>query len=244
MQTVRWNQHRLIRPIITLSQCDPSELMMSQKKSWQLEMRRQSKSSSRSRRNDKRRSHLSAATVPTYLTEGLVAVDPFQLSTCCVCGGIEDEDLIILCDGPGCNSEVHMYCLSPVMTAVPEGDWFCESCDRLGTTVQLRKYFADFEQTRMAVSTCRKETYGEWLSLLQQRAIPLENWVPSFTEELVPPEFDPSAEDLVGCAVRLSVSPTGFHTGRIINRRFNDALERWEHFIQFKRYVHATCCPT
>jgi hypothetical protein len=33
---------------------------------------------------------------------------------CYVCGGIEDEDLIILCDASKCRREVHMYCLWPV----------------------------------------------------------------------------------------------------------------------------------
>jgi hypothetical protein len=200
-------------------------------------MRRQSRSTNRSRRTDKRRGQLAVSVLPL---EVVPTADPFQLSTCCVCGGVEDEDLIILCDGPGCNSEVHMYCLSPVMTAVPEGDWFCESCDRLGATTKLTKYFADFEQAKVALSMTSKEKYLEWLVLAQQRVVPLENWIPMADESIVNSEFDPAAEDLVGCTVRLSVTPIDNHTGRIIGRRYVVDLDRWEHFVQFKRYSESS----
>lgn len=197
-------------------------------------MRRQSKSSSKSRRNDKRRAQVSAVS-NVYSFSSELIVDPFQLSTCCVCGGIEDEDLIILCDGPGCNSEVHMYCLEPVMTAVPVGDWFCESCDNLGSTITLRKYFSDFEASISTLQQSPKEEYKTFLAILQQRAVPFDNWTPGFHDELVPSEFDSASEDLIGCTVRLSVSPTDYQTGRILNRRVDLNLDRWEHFVQFKR---------
>lgn len=201
-----------------------------------LSMRRQSKSGSKSRRNDRRRS--STAVVPVSSGAGLVdetSSDPFQLSTCCVCGGVEDEDLIILCDGHGCNSEAHMYCLTPVMTAVPDGDWFCDCCDGNGTTKKLKKYFADFEATEKLFRPKGKENYNDFLITLQERAVPLDQWVPSTIQELVQPQFDPAAEDLIGCIVRLSISPSETQSGRIMNRRYDEEFDRWEHLVQFKR---------
>ena len=38
--------------------------------------------------------------------------------SCTICGGGADEDKMLLCDGPGCKSEIHMYCLRPVVTKV------------------------------------------------------------------------------------------------------------------------------
>ena len=104
-------------------------------------MRRQVKNNKHKKLTDRRRSSASStapAVLPVYDSSSL---DPFQLSTCYICGGVEDEDLIILCDGSGCNNEVHMYCLTPVMTEVPEGDWFCAACDPQGTTIHLHSYF-------------------------------------------------------------------------------------------------------
>ena len=45
---------------------------------------------------------------------------------CEACGKEDDEDAMLLCDG--CPRGFHMHCLSPKLTAVPEGDWFCPLC--------------------------------------------------------------------------------------------------------------------
>eukprot|EP00940_MAST-03C_sp_MAST-3C-sp2_P001886 g1886.t1 len=47
---------------------------------------------------------------------------------CCRCGKTDDLDQIILCDGPDCNSECHMKCMSPPMTEVPRAKWYCDAC--------------------------------------------------------------------------------------------------------------------
>jgi hypothetical protein len=45
---------------------------------------------------------------------------------CEVCGKSGDDDKAILCET--CDGAFHMYCLSPPLHAVPEGDWFCAKC--------------------------------------------------------------------------------------------------------------------
>lgn len=161
--------------------------------------------------------------------------DPFQLTTCSICGGIEDEDLIILCDGPGCSNEVHMYCMTPVMTKVPEGDWFCEACDKVGTTKALRQYFDNFAATTKDLSPSSSNGYHEFIVMLQKRHIPLDIWSPTAEDVHVASEFDPSSVDLIGGLLRLSISESQQHTGRIVNRRFDTVHEKWEHLVQFKR---------
>ena len=73
-------------------------------------------------------------------------------------------------------------------------------------------------------------------------------------------EFNSKAEELLGCVVRLFISETAqaaregwvirsmeeesctaftttkVHTGRIIQRRFKETNQVWEHLVQFKRY--------
>ena len=48
---------------------------------------------------------------------------------CHRCGGLDstEDDPLLLCDGP-CGGGFHMSCLSPPITEVPEGDWFCPMC--------------------------------------------------------------------------------------------------------------------
>jgi hypothetical protein len=48
-------------------------------------------------------------------------------SACTYCGGAEDEDRLLLCDG--CDAMWHIYCLQPPLQAVPSGDWYCPECE-------------------------------------------------------------------------------------------------------------------
>ncbi len=46
---------------------------------------------------------------------------------CGVCGSAEDEALLLLCDGAGCDAACHVACAG--LDAVPPGDWFCWRCE-------------------------------------------------------------------------------------------------------------------
>lgn len=47
-------------------------------------------------------------------------------STCAICGEATDDsaDPVLICDG--CDAESHLQCTT--LTAVPDGDWYCQSC--------------------------------------------------------------------------------------------------------------------
>uniref|UniRef100_A0A673HDD9 [histone H3]-trimethyl-L-lysine(4) demethylase n=1 Tax=Sinocyclocheilus rhinocerous TaxID=307959 RepID=A0A673HDD9_9TELE len=45
---------------------------------------------------------------------------------CLVCGGGDDEDRLLLCDG--CDDSYHTFCLIPPLHDVPKGDWRCPKC--------------------------------------------------------------------------------------------------------------------
>lgn len=182
------------------------------------------------RRKENRKSN---TVLPTAVWTSNVDVNHFNTTTCSICGGIEDEDLIILCDGPGCANEIHMYCLTPIMTTVPDGDWFCEACDSLGTTLALQNYFKDKRERSESVWKL-SSTYDEYLTFLQQGQVPIHKWKPTASATLIPHEFDVSSINLIGCIVRLNLGDSCYHSGRIINRRMNPERARWEHMVQFR----------
>lgn len=49
---------------------------------------------------------------------------------CGVCGRVDQEAEMVLCDGRGgqCDVAVHIFCMAPPLEHVPEGDWFCSIC--------------------------------------------------------------------------------------------------------------------
>lgn len=229
----------LKRPHNPFQHINPLLFLMLLRITTDSEKMRRISTSTRNRKRERDRDRRRKAKIDTS-SEAVLAnavYDPFQLTTCSICGGIEDEDLIILCDGPGCSNEIHMYCMTPVMTKVPEGDWYCEACDKNGTTKALRKYFADFATTTSDLRPPSSAGYLDYVVMLQQRYVPLAEWNPSAEDVHIASEFDASSVDLIGGLVRLSISEAQVHTGRIINRRLDSVYERWEHLVQFKRYV-------
>ena len=53
----------------------------------------------------------------------------FRLEDICyLCLKGDRPDDVLLCDTPGCKRECHMDCLSPPLTQVPQGEWFCPHC--------------------------------------------------------------------------------------------------------------------
>ena len=44
---------------------------------------------------------------------------------CSICERPDDEHNMLVCD---CKKGFHIYCLSPALDAVPEGDWKCPKC--------------------------------------------------------------------------------------------------------------------
>ncbi|CDK25393.1 unnamed protein product [Kuraishia capsulata CBS 1993] len=55
--------------------------------------------------------------------------DSRKRSTACeVCHSKERQHRLLLCDGKDCDKMYHLDCLSPQLTSVPKGLWFCEDC--------------------------------------------------------------------------------------------------------------------
>ena len=161
----------------------------------------------------------------------------FGITICSVCGGSEEEDLVLLCDGEGCRNEIHMYCLKPIITVVPEGNWYCPVCDTNGTTLHLDYLLQSHEKSFQSQSLQNREDYQQYLTCLQQKYYPLQHWKPNTLDNRVSSEFDVSS-DLLGMPLKLySEVEDQLHTGRIISFRHDPVLGRMLHLVQFRRYV-------
>ncbi|KAJ9522494.1 hypothetical protein QJQ45_008337 [Haematococcus lacustris] len=53
---------------------------------------------------------------------------------CSICKSPTDAERMLLCDG--CGKGFHTFCLTPKLTAVPEGSWLCAGCIGNGLTTQ------------------------------------------------------------------------------------------------------------
>lgn len=47
---------------------------------------------------------------------------------CEVCGKDTDQDKLLCCDTADCKGEYHVHCLTPAITRIPPGAWFCPQC--------------------------------------------------------------------------------------------------------------------
>ena len=50
---------------------------------------------------------------------------------CNVCKSPEDDESMLACgdgEGKGCDRCFHIHCLSPLLAAIPDDDWFCAKC--------------------------------------------------------------------------------------------------------------------
>ena len=49
---------------------------------------------------------------------------------CSVCARPDDEANMLICD---CKKGFHIYCLTPKLSSIPSGDWFCPDCSAKGS---------------------------------------------------------------------------------------------------------------
>lgn len=169
--------------------------------------------------------------------------DPTQLTwvpattACYICRIVQDEDLTVLCDGDGCNKEVHLYCLAPPLQQIPDGQWFCDTCCPRGTTAVLTAYFRqhDDAKARFFADAPDPESasgaYDAFCDILGGSLTPIDDLRLVLHETVPPAEF--GAEDLIGCRVDVWNSVDGQrHTGRILAQRSTPAghVERLVHF--------------
>ena len=70
----------------------------------------------------------------------------WDLIKCEACGSGEFEERIILCDG--CDAAYHLECMTPALDQVPEGEWYCVSCEEKRRKVETMDAEADERQRK------------------------------------------------------------------------------------------------
>ena len=150
---------------------------------------------------------------------------------CEKCNSSSDPERVLVCDGPGCDMEIHTYCLTPPLAEVPEGAWFCPACCKHGTTTFLEETLQSVDDNWCEVLSKRGKyapsiAYRRWLIRRQFSEAPFDYWdmsssinldpysdvdenssdIESHTIPLLPSELDPSNEGLLFCPVRLRIA--------------------------------------
>ena len=171
-------------------------------------------------------------------------------TACCICGEVDNEDLIILCDGKNCSKETHMYCIQPPLYEVPEGEWFCDTCDPKGTTKYLEEYFTIVQDIFNVFSPKESsENFRNYLEALLQNLLTTDSSINLGTfspEAVLSNEFDSlsavTSFEWIGRKLKLYCSvDKRVHAGRIIDfRRNEDALEC---LVQFKSGIDGRNSP-
>ena len=188
---------------------------------------------------------------------------------CIICNGGAngvDEDMVLLCDGKGCLNEIHIYCLKPVVTIIPDGEWYCPTCDTNGNTTTLENLISSHNNLFDNTQVSDQDMYNTYLITLQQKYYSFNEWKPNLLDILINSEFDEQNISLIGKLVNIyNDIDDQYHTGRIISRRLYvnrhlcsysphidskimpsvpKSIVRWEHLVQFRRYAIKTTMYT
>ena len=76
--------------------------------------------------------------------------------SCSICGSLDDDDKMILCDG--CDKGFHLYCLRPQLPAVPVSvSWYCSDCAASRPSCVKQDVEKEFRETRDYFVRNRKE---------------------------------------------------------------------------------------
>lgn len=186
-----------------------------------------------------------AVAVPESPADGSAGLE-YTPTICSVCGKGEDEDLVLLCDSPGCSNEIHMYCLCPPVYAIPAGEWLCPTCSPQGTSELLDRFVDDFQGMLGEAVAAQRDSqcgistpiYDFCLTVHQQAFYEFGDWKTDLSaNQLVPSEFSIDDNSLIGRSIRVHCpSDEQYHCGRIISRRFREEYSQWQHLVLFRRF--------
>ena len=153
---------------------------------------------------------------------------------CSVCGQGEHEELVLVCDWPGCQNEIHMYCLRPPINVIPDGDWYCPCCDKVGSSLCLTRSLREYHD----IAYYQSSSYNHFLSILQQQYYSFDDWASDARISHVKSEFSGLSFDrFIGKVIAVYSNVDGlYHYGRIIAQRFDNNRNTDQYLVQFKRY--------
>lgn len=106
---------------------------------------------------------------------------------CNECKGGDDAEgnHILLCDGNlgKCNSSYHMRCLNPPISAIPEGDWYCDSCVKAGinTTGKRKSAVSDKKASKKPATELVVQNVADYENLYNDYGYALGSCVQACT---------------------------------------------------------------
>jgi len=113
----------------------------------------------------------------SYAETGPGPVQEFKVAVvgedtiCGICGTSERPEEVLLCDGPDCDKEFHMSCLTPAVTKVPDGDFIGPCCGGHGAAPGTTNRQCDEAGGEAAKYELRSDGQKTWIpSLADSRA--------------------------------------------------------------------------
>lgn len=126
-----------------------------------------------------------------------------------------------------------MYCLTPSLVEVPEGNWFCPECidDSIVYDILLQ-YLHNIAAQRMEYCTVNNSLFSGWLTYHITSLQTLNDWKINITTVN---EFDfyINTDQSIGNLIRIYIQNIEY-CGRILNIRLDNTIDMVEHLIQFK----------
>ncbi|KAE9603954.1 hypothetical protein Lal_00002323 [Lupinus albus] len=87
---------------------------------------------------------------------------------CRVCFTDQDDDKIVLCDG--CDHAYHIYCMKPIRTSIPKGNWFCKKCDAGIQAIRRAKKAYEINNRRRTEDDVSKPSVSPEKKCIDKRA--------------------------------------------------------------------------
>ena len=99
-----------------------------------------------------------------------------KLDYCYVCLEIESPDgpEMLLCDGDGCDKACHLPCTHDKLTSVPDGDWYCKSCEdtRVNTSSKPKKEKKKRSKLKRVPKAGKSKSFGTGVSVPSSSSTP------------------------------------------------------------------------
>ncbi|CAI9617005.1 unnamed protein product [Staurois parvus] len=186
-----------------------------------------------------------------------------SIVTCIYCRKGDNDDCLLLCDS--CDRGCHTYCHRPLMTGIPEGDWFCPNCvaqqseseylkpsgssRRIKKSVQRYQDDSPIKQSRRRETPATPQSPAE-SSLVKKRKIGTRSQSPDLTfceiilmemesHDDAWPFLEPVNPRLVPGYRKIIKNPMDFSTMR--NKLLNGRYSSFEEFAEDAELVFSNC---
>lgn len=149
---------------------------------------------------------------------------------CYFCSGTADQNKLVVCDR--CDHAFHIYCLTPALKFVPQGEWFCKEClhrrERLVNKTKLVMHRAPEKAMDVVAqeASVPRDTFQRWFLFQEAHEVDMtsadvceliEKWLEKVPEHLKAPGQVPGTPNVssgsTGAKTPRNVSNTSENNG-------------------------------